>query len=67
MLTKSQVLTNLGTFFGSNWGIFLSGLVMVLVIGTLLFRGAKVYFTFQRWSVWIALASVALLTNSHVS
>jgi len=61
LLTKSQALTNLGTFFGSNWGIFLSGLVMVLVIGTLLFRGAKVYFTFQRWSVWIALASVALL------
>jgi amino acid transporter len=61
LLTKTQALTNLGTFFGSNWGIFLSGLVMVLVIGTLLFRGAKVYFTFQRWSVWIALASVALL------
>jgi len=61
LLTKSQALTNVGTFFGSNWGIFLSGLVMVLVIGTLLFRGAKVYFTFQRWCVWIALASVALL------
>jgi amino acid transporter len=61
LLTKSQALTNVGTFFGSNWGIFLSGLVMVLVIGTLLFRGAKMYFTFQRWCVWIALGSIALL------
>jgi amino acid transporter len=59
--TKNQAFTNLGTFFGSNWGIFLSGLVMVLVIGTILFTGAKVYFTFQRWSVWIALGSIALL------
>lgn len=61
LLTKNDALTNIGTFFGSNWGIFLSGLVMVLVIGTMLFRGARVYFKFQRWSVWIALASIGLL------
>ena len=61
LLAKSQALTNLGSFFGSNWGIFLSGVVMVLVLGGLLFRGAKVYFTFQRWAVWIALGSVALV------
>jgi len=58
---KSQTLTNMGTFFGSNWGIFLTGLVMVLFLGGLLYRGAKGYFAFQRWSVWIALGSVALV------
>ncbi|HYM97052.1 MAG TPA: APC family permease [Candidatus Sulfotelmatobacter sp.] len=58
---KSQALLNLGTFFGSNWGIFLTGVVMIVFLGGLLMRGARGYFMFQRWSVWIALASVLLV------
>jgi amino acid transporter len=58
---NNQALTNLGTFFGSKWGIFLTGLVMVLFLGGLLYRGARGYFAFQRWSVWIALGSVLLV------
>ncbi len=58
---KNQTLTSIGTFFGSPWGIFITGLVMVLFLGGLLYRGAKGYFSFQRWSVWIALGSVALV------
>ena len=58
---KNQTLTDVGTFFGTKWGIFLAGLVMVLFLGGLLYRGAKGYFSFQRWSVWIALASVLLV------
>lgn len=56
--TGNQGLKDIGAWFASPWGIFLTGAAMVLFFGFYLNRGVKGFFTLQRWAVSIALVSV---------
>jgi amino acid transporter len=56
--TGSKALQDIGSWFSSPWGIFLTGAAMVLFFGFYLNRGVKGFFTLQRWAVTIALISV---------
>ena len=57
---KSQALTDVGTWFASPWGIFLTGGAVVLFFGANLYLGMKSYFTVQRWAVAIGFVSIAV-------
>jgi amino acid transporter len=55
--TGSHTLTSIGTWFSSEAGIFIGGSAMVLLIGTMVYRGMGGYFRFQRWGTALGLAS----------
>ena len=57
---NSTGLQNVGTWFTSGWGMFLTGSAMVLLIGFAAYRGMGAYFRIQRWLGTIALGSVLL-------
>jgi amino acid transporter len=59
--TGDHWMLTLGTWFGSHNGIFVTGLVMVVCYGTVLYRGVRKIFLLQRWSVLLAMVSVAVL------
>ncbi len=53
-------LTSAGTWFASHNGIFITGSVMVLFIGYMVYRGMRGFFRLQRWAGLFALGSVLL-------
>ena len=57
---KSQALTDVGAWFATPWGIFLTGAAVVLFFGANLYLGMKSYFTVQRWAVVIGFVSIAI-------
>jgi amino acid transporter len=58
--TDSQGLLDISSWFASGWGIFVGGSVMILLLSYLQYRGAGVYFRWQRWATYIALASLGV-------
>jgi amino acid transporter len=60
VMTGSHALTDIGTWFDGKAGIFIGGSVMVLTIGTLIYRGMAGYFRVQRWGGIVALTSCVL-------
>lgn len=58
--TESKALLDISTWFAGKWGIFIGGSVMILALSYLQYRGAGVYFKWQRWGTYIALASLAI-------
>src|SRR3989304_2199768 len=57
---KSQALTDLGAWFATPWGIFLTGTAVVLFFGANLYLGMKSYFDVQRWAMLIGFVSIAI-------
>jgi amino acid transporter len=58
---ESQALADISTFFTKDYGIFLTGGAAVVFFTTMLIRGAKVFFRVQRWALFVAFASLALM------
>ncbi len=58
--TKNQTFLNISTWFSGKWGIFLGGSAIILLLAYLQYRGAGVYFRWQRWATYIALASLVI-------
>ncbi|HEV3097586.1 MAG TPA: APC family permease [Candidatus Dormibacteraeota bacterium] len=58
--TNSQTLLNAADWFTHGWGIFITGTVTIAVLAYLQYRGAGVYFRWQRWASYLALSSIAL-------
>lgn len=58
--TGSKTLTDIGTWFGSPTGIFVTGAVTVLVVALFVYRGLGRYFRIQRWGMWVVAASIVL-------
>jgi amino acid transporter len=57
---KNSTLGDWGTWFGSGWGEFIAGSVIVALIAYLAFRGMATFFKVQRWCTLVALGSVVL-------
>jgi amino acid transporter len=58
--THSQALLNASTWFNHGWGIFLGGSAAIVILVYLQYRGAGVYFRWQRWATNLALVSIAV-------
>jgi amino acid transporter len=58
--TNSTALLNASTWFTTPWGIFITGTVSIAVLTYLQYRGAGVYFRWQRWASYVAIGSIAL-------
>jgi amino acid transporter len=58
--TDSSALLSISAWFSSEWGIFLAGSFMILFFAALQYRGAGVYFRWQRVASYIAAASLLL-------
>src|SRR5215813_13680438 len=56
----SQPLINASNWFAHGWGIFVGGSVAIVFVTYLQYRGARVYFNWQRWASYLALASLAV-------
>jgi amino acid transporter len=56
----SPGLLSVATWFGGNWGIFLTGSFMIVFFAVLQGRGAGRYFRWQRWASYIALVSLII-------
>jgi amino acid transporter len=57
---KNQGLLNASVWFNHGWGIFLGGSAAIVFLIYLQIRGAGVYFRWQRWAGYAALASIAI-------
>lgn len=53
---KSQALTDLGAWFGTPWGWFIFGMVILASFAYQLYRGMAYYFRLQKWLFSIGLA-----------
>ncbi len=68
----SSALLSLSNWLAGDWGLFLSGLFVILFFIAMLARGIGIYFRTQRWSCYIALVSLAatfltlVLASTHV-
>ena len=58
--TDNQGLLDAADWFTDGWGLFITGSVMILFLAYLQYRGAGVYFRWQRWATYLAFASLAL-------
>jgi amino acid transporter len=58
--SDNQSLLDAADWFTTGWGIFIAGSVMILVLAYIQYRGAAVYFKWQRWATYLALGSLAL-------
>lgn len=58
--TENQSLLDAADWFTHDWGIFIAGSVMILFLAYLQYRGAAVYFKWQRWATYLAFGSLAL-------
>lgn len=59
-VAESQSLLDLANWFGSPAGIFAGGLFLIVTMSFLHWRGAAVYFRWQRWGALLAMASLAI-------
>jgi amino acid transporter len=57
--SKSQGLLDAADWFSHGWGIFIAGSAMILGLTYIQYRGAAVYFKWQRWATYLAFASLA--------
>lgn len=57
--SKSQGLLDAADWFSHGWGIFLAGSAMIIGLTYIQYRGAAVYFKWQRWATYLAFASLA--------
>jgi amino acid transporter len=68
----SSSLLSLSNWLASSWGLFASGMFVILFFIAMLARGIGIYFRTQRWSCYIALVSLAvtfvtlILAATHV-
>ena len=58
--SDSKGLLDAADWFTHGWGIFIAGTVMILFLGYIQYRGAAVYFKWQRWATYLAFGSLAL-------
>lgn len=58
--TGNMALTDLGAWFATPTGIFLTGTVVVLFFGANFYFGMKSYFAVQRWAIVIGFISLAI-------
>ncbi len=56
----SQALLNASDWFGHGWGIFVGGSAAIVLLVYLQYRGAGVYFRWQRWASYLAFGSLAV-------
>ncbi|MEA2537686.1 MAG: hypothetical protein QOF11_1920 [Chloroflexota bacterium] len=56
----SPALLDVANWFGSPTGIFAGGLFLIVTMSYLHWRGAAVYFRWQRWFANLAIASLAI-------
>jgi amino acid transporter len=56
----SQSLLDVANWFGSPAGIFIGGLFLIVTMSYLHWRGAAVYFRWQRWGAILAIASLVI-------
>lgn len=59
--TGSDTLADISTFFTKDYGIFIAGFCAVAFFASMLVRGARVFFRVQRWSLFVAFASMGLM------
>jgi amino acid transporter len=57
---NSPGLLDASTWFGSHWGIFITGSVMVLFFALLQSTGLARYFRWQRWASYVAAISLVI-------
>jgi amino acid transporter len=57
---NNSSLTSVGNWFGTDWGIFITAAVIIVLLSYLLHRGMRTYFRVQRWIGIGALGSVLL-------
>lgn len=57
---RSQALLDASVWVSEGWGMFIVGSGMLLLLAYLQYRGAGVYFRWQRWATYVALATLAL-------
>jgi amino acid transporter len=68
----SSSLLSLSNWLSGSWGLFASGMFVILFFIAMLARGIGIYFRTQRWSCYIALVSLAvtfvtlILAATHV-
>ena len=58
--TGNQTLMNMATWFSGHWGIFFTGSFMIIFFALLQYRGAGLYFRWQRWASYIAIISLLI-------
>lgn len=58
--TDNKSLLDAATWFTEGWGIFIAGSAMILFLAYIQYRGAAVYFRWQRWATYLALGSLAV-------
>lgn len=56
--TSSSGLLSASTWFNHGWGVFLGGAAMIVFFVLLQYRGAGVYFRWQRWASFLAIGSL---------
>lgn len=56
----SQRLIDAGNFFAGKWGLFLGGVLVIGVFSIVQYRGAGVYFKFQRWASYVTAVSLLI-------
>lgn len=60
VVAGSPGLLDIANWFGSPAGIFAGGLFLIVLMSYLHYRGAGVYFRWQRWGALLAMASLAV-------
>jgi amino acid transporter len=56
----SPALLHVAAWFSGQWGTFLGGTAVLVLMGYLLYRGAGGYFRWQRWATWVSFVSLAI-------
>jgi amino acid transporter len=54
----SPGLISAGSWVAGNWGLFISGTTVVILMGILQGRGLGLYFKWQRWASYVAFGSL---------
>jgi amino acid transporter len=58
--SDSKGLLDAADWFSHGWGIFLAGTAMIVFLAYIQYRGAAVYFKWQRWATYLAFGSLAV-------
>ena len=54
----NAALVSAGNWFAGNWGLFLGGVLVIGVFSVVQYRGAGLYFKFQRWASYVTVGSL---------